>query len=297
MVLLSGEAGVGKSRLTAALLEHLATEPHTRLRNFCSPQHTDSALHPTIGQMERAAAFTHDDLPQAKLNKLEALLVQTSTSTHDAALIAEVLSLTNDGRYPVLELTPQQRRQKTLEALVLQVVILSRQNPLLMILEDAHWMDPTSLELFGRIVDSIPSLRVLLMVTFRPEFQAPWIGRPYVTALTINRLAEHDVGAIIDRVVGNKLLNGPPGTFCTTDHDALLKTPVVMTIDAEQIFEKAHSISAHGFNSGCYRLLPSHRRQWVGLSGMGRLARTSRHPEPSRRRGTLTHDIRRCRRS
>ena len=206
VVLLSGEAGVGKSRLTAALLEHLATEPHTRLRNFCSPQHTDSALHPTIGQMERAAAFTHDDSPQAKLNKLEALLVQTSTSTHDAALIAEVLSLTNDGRYPVLELTPQQRRQKTLEALVLQVVILSRQNPLLMILEDAHWMDPTSLELFGRIVDSIPSLRVLLMVTFRPEFQAPWIGRPYVTALTINRLAEHDVGAIIDRVVGNKLL-------------------------------------------------------------------------------------------
>jgi predicted ATPase len=132
--------------------------------------------------------------------------VQTSTSTHDAALIAEVLSLANDGRYPVLELTPQQRRQKTLEALVLQVVILSRQNPLLMILEDAHWIDPTSLELFGRIVDRIPSLRVLLIVTFRSEFQAPWIGRPYVTALTINRLAERDIGAMIDRVVGNKLL-------------------------------------------------------------------------------------------
>jgi predicted ATPase len=206
VVLLSGEAGVGKSRLTAALLENLASEPHTRLRNFCSPQHTDSALHPTIGQIERAAAFMHDDTPQAKLNKLDALLVQTSTSTHDAALIADVLSLANDGRYPVLELTPQQRRQKTPEALVLQVVILSRQNPLLMILEDAHWIDPTSLELFGRIVDRIPSLRVLLIITFRPEFQPPWIGRPYVTALTINRLAERDIGAMIDRVVGNKLL-------------------------------------------------------------------------------------------
>jgi hypothetical protein len=102
VVLLSGEAGVGKSRLTAALLENLGGEPHTRLRNFCSPQHTDSALHPTIGQIERAAAFMHDDTPQAKLNKLDALLVQTSTSTHDAALIAEVLSLTNDGRYSVL---------------------------------------------------------------------------------------------------------------------------------------------------------------------------------------------------
>ena len=193
VVLLSGEAGIGKSRLTAALLERLAAEPHTRLRNFCSPQHTDSAFYPIIGQMERAAGFTHDDTPQAKLDKLDALLAQTSTSAHDAALFAEMLSLPNDGRYPALELTPQQRRQRTLEALVLQVAALSRQNPVLMIFEDAHWTDPTSLELFGRIVDRIPTLRVLLIVTFRPEFEPPWIGRPYVTALTINRLAEREI--------------------------------------------------------------------------------------------------------
>src|SRR5262249_20010180 len=112
----------------------------------------------------------------------------------------------NDGRYPTLELTPQQRREKTLEALVLQVATLSRQNPVLMIFEDAHWIDPTSLELFGRIVDKIPSLRALLIVTFRPEFEPPWIGRPYVTTLTINRLAEREVGAMIDGVIGNKLL-------------------------------------------------------------------------------------------
>ena len=117
-MLLSGEPGIGKSRLTAALLERLAAEPHTRLRYFCSPQHTDSALYPIISQMERAAGFTHDDTPQAKLDKLDALLAQTSTSKQDAALFAEMLSLPNDGRYPALELDPQQRRQRTLEALV-----------------------------------------------------------------------------------------------------------------------------------------------------------------------------------
>ena len=118
VVLLSGEAGIGKSRLTAALLERLAAEPHTRLRYFCSPQHTDSALYPIIGQMERAAGFVHDDTPQAKLDKLDAMLAQTSTSKQDAALFAEMLSLPNDGRYPALDLTPEQRRQRTLEALV-----------------------------------------------------------------------------------------------------------------------------------------------------------------------------------
>ena len=206
VVLLSGEAGIGKSRLTAALLETLASEPHTRLRYFCSPQHTDSALYPIISQMERAAVFTHGDTAQAKLDKLDALLAQTSTSKQDAALLAEMLSLANDGRYPALDLEPQQRRQKTLEALTAQVEALSRQKPLLMIFEDAHWTDPTSLETFGRVVDRVRSLHVLLVVTFRPEFEPPWIGRPYVTALTINRLAQRDIEAMIDGVVGNKLI-------------------------------------------------------------------------------------------
>src|SRR4029077_9440048 len=110
-----------------------------------------------------------------------------------------------DGRYPTLELTPQQRRQKTLEALTAQMETLSRQQPVLMIFEDAHWADPTSLEAFGRAVDRIRTLKVLLLVTFRPEFDAPWVGRPYVTALIINRLAEHELGAMIYRIVGNKL--------------------------------------------------------------------------------------------
>ena len=206
VVLLSGEAGIGKSRLTAALLEAVASEPHTRLRNFCSPQHTDSALYPTIVRIERAAGFARDDTPQTKLDKLDALLAQSSTSAHDATLFADMLSLPNDGRYPVVDVTPQQRRQRTLEALVSQVAALSRQNPMLMIFEDAHWADPTSLELFSRIVEKIQTFRVLLIVTFRSEFDPPWIGRPYVTALTLNRLAEREVSAMIDRVVGNKEL-------------------------------------------------------------------------------------------
>jgi class 3 adenylate cyclase/predicted ATPase len=206
VVLLSGEAGIGKSRLTAALLESVAGEPLTRLRYFCSPQHTDSALYPTIVQMERAAGLTHDDDPRAKLDKLDAMLTQTSTAIEDAALFAEMLSLPNDGRYPVLELPPQQRRQKTLDALLAQIDALTRLNPLLMLFEDVHWIDPTSLEALGRAVDQIQNLRVLLIITFRPEFEPPWTGRPHVASLTINRLAQREIDAMIDRVVGDKIL-------------------------------------------------------------------------------------------
>ena len=206
VVLLLGEAGIGKSRLTAALMERLVTEPHTRFRYFCSPQHTDSALYPVISQLERAARFPYDDTQQAKLDKLDALLRQSATSAQDAALIADMLSLPNDGRYPSLELQPRERRERTLDALVSQAVAFSRRTPVLMIFEDTHWTDPTSLELFDRIVGRIPALRVLLIVTSRPEFEPPWIGQPHVTALTLNRLAEREVGTMIDGLIGNKSL-------------------------------------------------------------------------------------------
>jgi predicted ATPase len=176
------------------------------LRYFCSPQHTDSPLYPIIGRMERAAGITHDDALPTKLDKLDTVLVQTSTSKQDAALFAEMLSLPNDGRYPALDTDPQRRRQRTLEALNLQMEVLSRSNPVLMIVEDVHWSDPTSLEAFGRAVYRIASHRVLLIVTFRPEFASPWIGRPHVTFLSINRLAQRDVDVMIDRVIGNKSL-------------------------------------------------------------------------------------------
>ena len=206
VVLLSGEAGIGKSRLTAALLERLASEAHTRLRYFCSPQRTDSALYPIISQMERAAGFAHGDAAQAKLDKLDAVLAQTSTPSQDAALFAEMLSLPNDGRYPALDLAPEERRQRTQEALTAQLAGLTRQRPVLMIVEDAHWVDPTSLEVFGRTVDQIKTLPVLLIVTFRPEFNAPWAGRSHVTSLVLNRLGEREAATIIASLVGNKEL-------------------------------------------------------------------------------------------
>ncbi|SIO62151.1 Predicted ATPase [Bradyrhizobium erythrophlei] len=206
VVLLSGEAGIGKSRLTVALLEQLAREPHIRLRYFCSPQHTDSTLYPVIGEMLRAAGFAHDDSQQAKMDKLDALLAQSSTPPQDAALFAEMLSLPNDGRYPPVEVEPQLRRQKTLKALDSHIEALARINPVLMIFEDAHWTDPTSLELFARAVDLAVSHRLLILVTFRPEFSPPWIGRPHVTGLTLNRLAPSDIDFLIEGVVGNRSL-------------------------------------------------------------------------------------------
>ena len=131
-------------------------------------------------------------------------MAQTSTSKGEAGLFADMLSLPNDGRYPALELTPEQRRQRTLQALVPQMEGLARQNPVLMIFEDAHWSDPTSLEAFGRVIDRIASQRVLLLVTFPQEFAPPWIGQPHVTAVTLNRLPKRAIDAMIDGVIGNK---------------------------------------------------------------------------------------------
>ena len=208
VALISGEAGIGKSRLTFALLQQLAREPHTRLRYVCSPQHTDSALYPIISQLMRAAALEDDDNQQAKLDKLDALIAQSSTSPEDASLIAELLSLPNDGRYPPVEVEPQLRRQKTLKALCSQLEALARVSPVLMIFEDAHWTDPTSLELFARVVDLAASRRILILITFRSEFSPPWIGRSHVTALTLNRLAQRDIDSLIEGVVGRRSL--PP---------------------------------------------------------------------------------------
>ena len=156
--------------------------------------------------MERAAGFTHDDNTQAKLDKLDALLAKSFTPPQDAALFADMLSLPNDGRYPTLELDPQQRRQKTLEALTAQLEALSQSHPVLMIFEDVHWIDPTSLEVLGRTVERLKTLSVLLVITYRPDFEPPWVGRPHVTSLTLNRLGDREIAAMIERVTGNKAL-------------------------------------------------------------------------------------------
>jgi class 3 adenylate cyclase/predicted ATPase len=208
VALVSGEAGIGKSRLTAALLQRLSGEPLASLRYFCSPHRTDSALHPVIDHLERGAGLAYDDNPRDKLDKLDALLARTSTSPEDAALFAEMLSLPNDGRRPELELPPNQRRQRTLNALVSQVDRLAKQNRVLMIFEDAHWIDPTSLELLGRIVERIAALPVLLIVTFRPDFVAPWLRKPHVTSVKLDRLGGRHAATIVARIVGDREL--PP---------------------------------------------------------------------------------------
>jgi class 3 adenylate cyclase/predicted ATPase len=204
VVLLSGEAGIGKSRLTAALLERLSGEPQTRVRYFCSPQHTDSAFYPIIGRMERAAGFIHEDTPRDKLNKLDLMLARNATSLEDASLLAEMLSLPNDGRYPALDLTSQQRRDRTLDALTAQLMSLTRHHPVLMILEDAHWSDPSTREMLDRTVKRVESLRVLFVVTFRAEFEPTWIGQSHVTTLGINRLTRREVDAMIDNLASEQ---------------------------------------------------------------------------------------------
>ncbi len=206
VVLLSGEAGIGKSHLTVAFAERLKGERYLRVRFFCSPQHTNSALYPIIDHVERSAAFARDDPLQAKLDKLDALLRQSWSSAEDSALFVEMLSLPNDGRYPVLDLAPRQRRQRTMDALIRQVEILSSSAPVLVVFEDAHWADPTSLELIGRLASHIASHRVLLVISFRPEFEAPWIEQAHVTALALNRLAPADVDVMIDHIIGNNPL-------------------------------------------------------------------------------------------
>ncbi len=207
VVLLSGEPGIGKSRLAQTLLERLSGEPHTRLRLFCSPHHQDHALYPTITQIERAAGFRREDTAEQRLDKLEAVLGQAAKDLSEAGpLLAALLSLPAGERYPPLDLTPQKQKEKTLRTLVAQVEGLAARQPVLMLFEDAHWSDPTSLELFDLIIDRVPALRVLLIVTFRPEFAPPWTGRPHVTSLGLNRLAPRQRAEMIAGVTGGKAL-------------------------------------------------------------------------------------------
>ena len=204
VVLVSAEPGVGKSRLAEALAVGIAAEPHVRIRYFCSPHHQDSALYPVIAQMERAAGFTHADAPAARFAKLQALLV--ATGEEDVALLAELHSLKSAARAPPLDLTPQRKKEKTFEALLRQVEGLSRQQPLLMVFDDLHWIDPSSRELLDRVIERVPKWRVLLIVLFRPEFQPPWTGQPHVTMLTLARLHRRDTAAMVATVAGSAAL-------------------------------------------------------------------------------------------
>jgi class 3 adenylate cyclase/tetratricopeptide (TPR) repeat protein len=207
VVLISGEPGIGKSRLAVALQDMLASEPHARLHFYCSPHHTESALYPMINQLERSAGFERTDAPAERLAKLEAVLGQSPEAREKLALFADLLSLPSDGRYRLPEMSPQKRKDRTLAAFVQQLQSLAAQQPALMILEDAHWIDPTTLELLEMAIEEVARLPVLLVVTHRPEFQPPSIGQAHVTLLTLNRLGPRERMALVEQVVGDKALS------------------------------------------------------------------------------------------
>jgi class 3 adenylate cyclase/predicted ATPase len=208
VVLVAGEPGIGKSRLTVALQERLRDEPHSELRFFCSPHHTDSALYPLISQLERAAGFERTDVPAQRLAKLNATLLQTSADAdEDVALLAELLSLPTEGHQRLLAMSSQKRKEKTLAAFLSQLQSLARQQPVLMVLEDAHWIDPTTRELLEMAIERVAHIPALLVVTYRPEFEPPSIGQAHVTLLALNRLDQRQRMALVEQVVGDKVLS------------------------------------------------------------------------------------------
>ena len=207
VLLLSGEPGIGKSRIIETLLERIAPERHVRLRYFCSPHHMNSALYPFIVQLERAAGFGSGSDAGAMLDKLEALIKPTAKNVpQDLALIAELLAVPVDGRYPVVEVSPQQKREMTLTALLNQLEGIAARSPVLMVFEDAHWIDPTSLDLLDRNVARVADLSVLLVITMRPELQPTWVGQPHVTMLPLSRLGRRDAAGMIAGITRGKAL-------------------------------------------------------------------------------------------
>src|SRR5215469_11754167 len=206
VVLVSGEPGIGKSRIAGALEERLGGEPHVRLRYFCSPYHQDSALYPFVEQLDRAVGFARGDTPAAKLERLEALLARAAPPDEDVAFITDLMSLPVSERCPLPNVSPQRKKERTLEALARQLESLAHHQPLVMVFEDAHWIDPTSRDWLDLAVERVRSLRVLLVITFRPDFQPPWIGQPQVTMLALNRFDRRDRAALVEQTAGGKRL-------------------------------------------------------------------------------------------
>ena len=209
MVLLWGEPGIGKSRLAAALQDAISSEQHVCLRFFCSPHRTQTALYPVASHLERAAGVEPGDGDNVKLSKLENLLSLSSEDARsDTALFAELLSIEPTGRYAARALSPQRRKELVLERFVAQLAGNASRLPVLMILEDAHWIDPTTRELFDILIERLRHMAVLLVMTYRPEFGPPWLGQSHVTMIALNRLTKRDSGIMIRAIAHGKDL--PP---------------------------------------------------------------------------------------
>ncbi len=208
-VLLSGEAGIGKSRIVGAVRELLREDHHFRLRYQCSPYHINSAFYPIIQRLERAAGFLAEDTNEVKLDKLEALLKPTAEDLREIVpLFAALLSLPGEDRYAALNLTPRQRRNRTFAALISQVLALSHQRPVIFVVEDAHWIDPTTQDFVGEIITQVANATVFVLITHRPNYIPPWKGHPHLTSLALNRLSRHQAAEIVGNVVGRSELTG-----------------------------------------------------------------------------------------
>ena len=209
VVLLSGEAGIGKSRLVQVLKEHVATEPQAWLTPCqCSPYYQHSALYPMIDLLERVVLrFDREESPQQKLSKLEGLVVQYGLPLAEAVpLLAALLSLPLPADYAALPLSPEQQKQKTLQALLTMLLRIAAQQPVLFVMEDLHWVDPTTLELLSLLVDQGPTARILALFTFRPDFSPPWTGRSHLTQVTLPRLPRRQAVEMTGLVAHNKAL-------------------------------------------------------------------------------------------
>ena len=207
VVLLCGEAGIGKSRISKALLDQIANDAHVTIRLQCSPYHTNTPFYPVITQHEHAARFQQLDTPEIKLEKLEALLSQIGPEIlADAPLFAALLSIPTYGRYPALELTSRRQKDLTIEALTRQVVALARTKPVLFVIEDAHWIDPSTLEGTNRVIEAVKTAPVLLLITFRPEFFPPWLEQEHVTTIQLNRLERDKASTMIRDISSGKEL-------------------------------------------------------------------------------------------
>ena len=208
VVLLSGEGGIGKSRLVQVLKEHVIDEAHTRLECRSSPYHQNTALYPITDLFQRMLQFQADDTPDEKLDKLAQELSRYRLPLVESVLLfAPLLSLSvPEECYPPLNLSPHHQRQKTLESIVAILLELADQQPVLFILEDLHWTDPTTLELLDLLIDQTPTAAVCVLLTCRPAFQPPWGSRSYLTEVTVNHLSRNQIERMAERVAGDKIL-------------------------------------------------------------------------------------------
>jgi class 3 adenylate cyclase len=239
VVLLAGEPGIGKSRLIAALEERLRSEPCTILRYFCSPHYQDSPLYPIIGQLERTAGFAEGDTDAEKFHKLRTMLAFTITSDDDLMVVADLLSLPAKNLPTALDLFPQQRKERTFAALIRYCEAQARAKPALILVEDAHWSDPSTREVFGLVIERMAGLSILMVMTFRPDLKAPWIGRAGISLLTLGRLDRQEALSMAAEVAARAL-------------PAVLLERIVARTDGVPLFieELTKSVLERGADSG-----------------------------------------------